>query len=104
MYYPNSDSKQSPRFSKGYNAWLSCSCGHKGRKSISYTYYTTLTKDSDLKTRYLNYRYTFKVCKKCFENNHEQWMKGINLPIKYPENEILYFWDNSNIKSTSNLK
>jgi len=103
MYYPNPNSKQSIRFSKGYDAWLYCTCGHKGRKSISYTYYTTLTIDN-LKTKYKNYKYTFKVCKKCFEKNHEHWIKGINLPIKYPENETLYFWDNSNIKSTSNLK
>lgn len=99
MYHPKPDFKLPSGFSIAYDAWLSCSCRHKGRKSVAYTYYTAVTKDGDLRTKWINHKYTFKVCKKCFEKNHEQWMVGNNLPKKYSHKELLYFRNDYDNKS-----
>ena len=100
IFYPKSDFILPSGIPSRYNAWLDCSCGHKGRKFIAYEYYTALTKNGNFKTRWLNYKYTFKVCRKCFEKNHTEWMIGNNLPKKYLDKEILYFQNVSNVKSS----
>ena len=102
-FHPNPDYKSYVGLQSGYDKQLYTKCNHKGPKSIVYQYDPILSVKGNAK-RMKNYYYTFQVCRKCFEKNHEQWMKGIDLPLKYPENEALHFWEDSNIKSTSNLK
>jgi len=103
MFHPNPNSKSYVGLQCSLDAQLYCHCEHKGKKSIVYRYDTIRSLNNDT-TRKKNYSYTFKVCWNCYEKNHEQWMQGINLPLKYPENEILHFWEDSKVNSASNLK
>jgi len=103
VFHPNPDYQTYVGLKSGYDAQLYCRCEHKGKKSFVYQYDTILSLNGDT-TRQKNYFYTFKVCRNCFEKNHEQWMKGITLPVKQPGKEKLHFWEDSNVNSTSNLK